>query len=211
MNSVRRKGFCFLSSGQTLSHTGLFVWRVCACMSTCSDMYNSREVTETLLFLERNRPICAVCRSLAPSSDEKGQLHLPLRLEMQQSRFVFQTMEHKCQWFMVSSFPPHLCSLLLFPGGGGERWHGEGEAGQQEDSVQPAAGSCGSALPHVESQEHGENLKSCPGSPSDRNRQPWGELIPSKVDTKHFHSFLTHSHTHTQPHSQEVRLGCVDV
>jgi len=44
--------------------------------------------------------------------------------------------------------------------------HGEGEAGQQTDPFQPAAGSCGSALPHVKPQEHGEHPQTCPGSPN---------------------------------------------
>lgn len=59
---------------------------------------------------------------------------------------------------------------LLFLGGGGERRHGKSEAGQQEDPVQPAASSCGSTLPDVKSQEHGEHLRACPGS-SNRDRQ----------------------------------------
>ncbi len=56
------------------------------------------------------------------------------------------------------------CVIVDGAGGGGERRHGEGEAGQQEDPVQPAAGSCGSALPHVKSQEHGEHPQTCSGS-----------------------------------------------
>lgn len=47
-------------------------------------------------------------------------------------------------------------SLRVCPGGGGEGRHGESEAGQQEDSLQPAPGSRGPALPDVQPQEHGE-------------------------------------------------------
>lgn len=43
------------------------------------------------------------------------------------------------------------------PGRRGERRNGEGEAGQQKDPVQPAAGPRGSTLPHVQPQEHGES------------------------------------------------------
>lgn len=39
----------------------------------------------------------------------------------------------------------------------GERRHGESQAGQQEDPVQPAAGARGPTLPHVQPQEHGEH------------------------------------------------------
>lgn len=42
------------------------------------------------------------------------------------------------------------------PGRGGARGHGEGETGQQEDPVQPAASPCCPALPHVQPPEHGE-------------------------------------------------------
>lgn len=41
-------------------------------------------------------------------------------------------------------------------GRGGERRHGESQTGQQEDSLQPAAGSCGTTLPAVQPQKHGE-------------------------------------------------------
>ncbi|KAM7120695.1 adenylate cyclase type 1 isoform 3-T4 [Molossus nigricans] len=43
-------------------------------------------------------------------------------------------------------------------GGGGAGRHGEGEAGQQEDPLQPAAGTCGPALPHVQPPAHGPLL-----------------------------------------------------
>lgn len=44
----------------------------------------------------------------------------------------------------------------MCPGWGGAGRYGEGEAGQQEDSLQSAAGSRGSALLNVQPQEHGE-------------------------------------------------------
>lgn len=44
----------------------------------------------------------------------------------------------------------------LPPGRGGAGRHGAGQAGQQEDPVQPAAGPRGPALSHVQPPEHGE-------------------------------------------------------
>ncbi len=47
--------------------------------------------------------------------------------------------------------------VCVCSGRGGERRHGESQTGQQEDPVQPAAGSCGSALSAVQPQKHGES------------------------------------------------------
>ena len=46
--------------------------------------------------------------------------------------------------------------LRLLSGGRRKGRHGEGQAGQQEDSLQSSARTRGSTLPHVEPQEHGE-------------------------------------------------------
>ncbi len=51
--------------------------------------------------------------------------------------------------------------VCVCSGRGGERRHGESQTGQQEDPVQPAAGSCGSALSAVQPQKHGESSLQC--------------------------------------------------
>ncbi len=51
--------------------------------------------------------------------------------------------------------------VCVCSGRGGERRHGESQTGQQEDPVQPAAGSCGSALSAVQPQKHGESSRQC--------------------------------------------------
>lgn len=65
----------------------------------------------------------------------------------------------------VLNIVPSLCAMTVNldlclcdspPGRGGERRHGEGQVGQQENLVQPASSSRGSTLPHVQPQEHGE-------------------------------------------------------
>ena len=71
----------------------------------------------------------------------------------------------------------HVSIVWWHPGGGGEGGHGEGEAGQQEDPVQPAAGSCGSALPHVEPQEHGEHHRHATTRPT------WRSVSLNSVNT----------------------------
>lgn len=93
-----------------------------------------------------------VCDSLSPSSDRDKPLQLLLNLEEPQRRLV----EH--QFHLCVSARVCVCFHFRRPsGGGGETWHGEGEARQQADPVQPAAGPCGSTLSHVKPQEHGEH------------------------------------------------------
>lgn len=45
---------------------------------------------------------------------------------------------------------------VVLSGRGRARRHGEGEAGQQEDSLQPPPCTRGSTFPAVQPQEHGE-------------------------------------------------------
>lgn len=71
----------------------------------------------------------------------------------------------------------------LSPGRGGERRHGEGEVGQQEDSLQPPAGPRGSALPHVQPPQHGEPA-SCPPTPPAPAGVPPGVTLPSRLCLK---------------------------
>lgn len=136
------------------------------CASACTVLCGLSGSWKPVSILRITVPVCLVCKSLSPSSDKDKQLHLPRDQFCNKGPLCFDNRPSLSLWSTIVSL-----SDFSSPGGGGERRHGEGEAGQQEDPVQPAAGSCGSTFPHVKSQEYGEHPQTC-SSLSNKRHQP---------------------------------------